>query len=81
MMGSNTLNPPFAFLNVTGLSVTGDASPQANTPTTVTVNFELAPLFHNIFLQPTNWPFTVKVYAEGYGGGFVWRKGEVDRTL
>ena len=25
-------------------------------------------MFHNIFLQPPNWPYTVKVYAEGFGG-------------
>ena len=72
-MGANIPNPPFAFLDVTGLSVTGDPSPGIGVPTQVTVDFRFPAPFHNIFLSPTNWPYTVKVYAEGYGG---WVPGE-----
>lgn len=67
-MGYNNPPVPFAYLNVTNLAVTGDVSPEAGVATQVTVKFEFPLLFHNIFLKPQNWPYTVKVYAEGYGG-------------
>ncbi len=59
---------PFAYLDVTDLTVTGDPAPQAGIATEVTVKFEFPEMFHNIFLRPQNWPYSVKIYAEGFGG-------------
>lgn len=49
------------------LQVTGDPAPQGGTATQVTVHFKFSQPFYSVFLQPANWPWTVKVYAEGYG--------------
>lgn len=67
-MTYNVMTVPFAYLNVTDLTVTGDSAPQVGVATQVTVKFVFPAMFHDIFLRPQNWPYTAKVYAEGYGG-------------
>jgi hypothetical protein len=64
-------------LDLTNLAVTGDASPQAGTATEVTVSFSFVQPFYSIFLRPTSWPFTVKVYAEGLGD---WAREDIARV-
>ena len=61
------------LLDLYDLQVTGDSSPQAGAATEVTVKFKFLQPFYSAFLQPT-WPYTIKVYAEGYGGR--WLAGE-----
>ncbi len=56
------------LLDLYDLKVTGDESPQAGTATEVTVSFKFTEPFYSVFFRPSSWPFTVKVYAEGYGG-------------
>jgi hypothetical protein len=55
------------LLDVTNLEVTGDSSPEAGTATEVSVSFVFAQPLYSVVWQPANWPFTIKVYAEGIG--------------
>lgn len=57
------------LLDVFDLEVTGDPSPEAGTATEVTVSFRFSQPFYGTFLHnpTTEWPFEVKVYAEGLG--------------
>jgi hypothetical protein len=59
------------LLDVYDLQVTGDPSPQAGTATEVTVSFRFTEPFYTVFFRPPQWPFTIKVYAEGLGAAFV----------
>ncbi len=49
------------------LQVTGDPAPEGGTPTEVAVSFRFLQPFYQVFWQPVDWPWTVKVLAEGYG--------------
>jgi hypothetical protein len=60
-------NDNVVTLDLYDLQVTGDPSPQTGTATEVTVSFRFTePFYTNVFLA-NNWPFTVKIYAEGLG--------------
>lgn len=56
-----------ATCDLYSLQVTGDPAPQGGTATEVTVKFKFSEPFYSVFLRPNNWPYTVKVYAEGFG--------------
>jgi hypothetical protein len=56
------------LLDLYDLQVTGDPSPRAGSPTEVTVKFRFLQPFYQVVWRPASWPWTVKVYAEGYGG-------------
>ena len=62
------------LLDLHDLQLTGDPAPQAGVATEVTVKFRFLQNFYQVVWQPANWPWTVKVYAEGYGGR--WLAGE-----
>ena len=55
------------LLDVYDLEVTGDPSPPAGAATEVTVSFKFTQPFYDTIWKKYNWPFTIKVYAEGYG--------------
>jgi hypothetical protein len=61
------------LLDLYDLQLTGDPSPRAGAATEVTVFFRFTEPFYGTFFYPS-WPWTVKVYAEGYGGR--WLAGE-----
>jgi hypothetical protein len=65
-MGSNIVAGG-KLLDLVDLQVTGEESPRAGTATEVTVSFRFAEPFYSAFLRPSAWPYTIKVYAEGYG--------------
>ena len=73
-MGGN-MQPEGVLLDLYDLQVTGDASPQAGSATEVEVKFKFSQPFYGTFVQPKSWPYTVKVYAEGYGGSWDWTEG------
>lgn len=72
-MGGNVV-PGGTLLNLYDLQITGDPSPRAGTATEVTVCFRFTQPLYSVIWRPFNWPFTVKVYVEGYGG--TWLPGE-----
>jgi hypothetical protein len=73
-MSGNSLPP--LWLDVTNLEVTGDDSPEAGVATEVTVSFVFTQPMYGIFLAPAQWPFTVKIYAEGLGDWAVEQRTE-----
>jgi hypothetical protein len=62
------------LLDLHDLQLTGDPAPQAGVATEVTVKFKFSQPFYRVVWRRANWPWTVKVYAEGYGGR--WLAGE-----
>lgn len=74
-MGANQVMPGMQ-VDLYDLQIAGDESPQAGVATSVDVSFNFTQPYHDVFLAPANWPFMVKVYAEGYGIPFPAPPGE-----